>query len=127
MGMHSMGVSLGNGMAIGPQLGSGSEMGIMKYICMYYTVGSELQHALVSIQFHWHTCSLTAQTEAEDKGSMSCIPADSPVLLLYQLLRNISCSNSAVLRACSLGTCFEIQAAKVAGRAAMMGACGAPK
>ncbi len=40
MGMHSVGVSLGNGMAIGLHLGSGSEMGIIKYSCMFYTVGA---------------------------------------------------------------------------------------
>ncbi len=38
MGMHSVGISLGNEMAIGPHLGLGSEMGIMKYSCMFYTV-----------------------------------------------------------------------------------------
>ena len=38
MGMHSVGVSLGNEMAIGPHLGPGSEMSIKKYSCMFYTV-----------------------------------------------------------------------------------------
>ena len=31
----------------------------MKFMCMYYTVGSEVQRALVSKQFQWHTCSHT--------------------------------------------------------------------
>ncbi len=45
--MQSVDVTLGNGLAISPHLGSGIYMIIMKYICMYYTAGSEVQRALV--------------------------------------------------------------------------------